>query len=262
MSINSYLEDVASKLIIRDDEREAISKSVDVFKDRMKDYFDGHESVDLKEIKIFGSYDRDTDLPQSIDYDTDVDIMLVMNDDGCSPQTYLDRVKRAVEAKYSTSDIVQSSPTIVLRMNHIKFEITPALNDGIYHIKDSNNRWIPTYCFSDLSNLADANKANNNMIKPVIRLVKYWNVDKNYKSFSSYQVEKKIVNYYLSNRYMGYNTKEYLLFAMKQLRDLVSYESQRKRLENTISKIGEAIEDEPKYKTICIDEIKEVINKI
>lgn len=98
MSINSYLEDVASKLIIRDDEREAISKSVDVFKDRMKDYFSSHESVNLKEIKIFGSYDRDTDLPQSIDYDTDVDIMLVMNDDGCSPQTYLDRVRRAVDA--------------------------------------------------------------------------------------------------------------------------------------------------------------------
>ena len=57
-----------------------------------------------------------------------MDIMLVMDDDGATPQTYLDRVRRAVEAKYSTSDIKQSSPTIVLQMNHIKFEITPAIH--------------------------------------------------------------------------------------------------------------------------------------
>lgn len=136
MSINSYLEETASNLIIKGNEKESIDVSLNIFKDRMRDYFSKYESVDLKEIKVFGSYQRDTNLPQSVDYGTDVDIMLVMDNDGATPQTYLDRVRRGVEAKYSTSQIRQSSPTVVLQMLHIKFEITPAIMDGgLYKIK-------------------------------------------------------------------------------------------------------------------------------
>lgn len=136
MSINRYLEETASKLIIKGNEKESIDVSLNTFKDRMRDYFSKNESVNLKEIKVFGSYQRDTNLPQSVDYGTDVDIMLVMDNDGSTPQTYLDRVRRGVEAKYSTSQIRQSSPTVVLQMLHIKFEITPAIMDsGLYRIK-------------------------------------------------------------------------------------------------------------------------------
>lgn len=116
MSINRYLEETASKLIIKGNEKESIDVSLNTFKDRMRDYFSKNESVNLKEIKVFGSYQRDTNLPQSVDYGTDVDIMLVMDNDGSTPQTYLDRVRRGVEAKYSTSQIRQSSPTVVLQM--------------------------------------------------------------------------------------------------------------------------------------------------
>ena len=105
MSINRYLEETASKLIIKGNEKESIDVSLNTFKDRMRDYFSKNESVNLKEIKVFGSYQRDTNLPQSVDYGTDVDIMLVMDNDGSTPQTYLDRVRRGVEAKYSTSQI-------------------------------------------------------------------------------------------------------------------------------------------------------------
>ena len=79
--------------------------------------------------------------------------MLVMDDDGATPQTYLDRVRRAVEAKYSTSDIKQSSPTIVLQMNHIKFEITPAIQSySQYKIKDQWSGWMYTNCLTDFVN--------------------------------------------------------------------------------------------------------------
>ena len=119
MSINRYLEETASKLIIKGNEKESIDVSLNTFKDRTREYFSKNESVNLKEIKVFGSYQRDTNLPQSVDYGTDVDIMLVMDNDGSTPQTYLDRVRRGVEAKYSTSQIRQSSPTVVLQMLHI-----------------------------------------------------------------------------------------------------------------------------------------------
>ena len=263
MSLNSYLDEIASKLIIKGSEKESIQNSISVFKSRMKDYFMCHEAVGLKEVKIFGSYHRDTNLPQKVDYGTDVDIMLVMDNDGATPQTYLDRVRRAVEAKYSTSVIKQSSPTIVLQMQHIKFEITPAIMDGgLYMIKNGNNEWMYTYCATDFSNLSTANKNNCYMVKPSIRLVKYWNKSKNYGSFASYEIEKAIVNYYSSCQYDGYNTKQYLLLSLKCIRNLAVYEYQKERLQKAINNIQEAIEDEVKYPSLALDELKRVIGEL
>ena len=51
MSINRYLEETASKLIIKGNEKESIDVSLNTFKDRMRDYFSKNESVNLKEIK-------------------------------------------------------------------------------------------------------------------------------------------------------------------------------------------------------------------
>ena len=263
MSINRYLEETASKLIIKGNEKESIDVSLNTFKDRMRDYFSKNELVNLKEIKVFGSYQRDTNLPQSVDYGTDVDIMLVMDNDGSTPQTYLDRVRRGVEAKYSTSQIRQSSPTVVLQMLHIKFEITPAIMDrGLYRIKNNRNEWIYTFCALDFSNLTIANKNNHNMIIPLLRLLKYWNVSKNYKAFSSYELEKIMVNYYQPSQYQGYDLKEYLLTGMNELYKLSTYNYQKERLDKAMYNIKEAIKDEEKYPSCAMSEIKEVIGEL
>lgn len=263
MSINRYLEETASKLIIKGNEKESIDVSLNTFKDRMRDYFSKNESVNLKEIKVFGSYQRDTNLPQSVDYGTDVDIMLVMDNDGSTPQTYLDRVRRGVEAKYSTSQIRQSSPTVVLQMLHIKFEITPAIMDsGLYRIKNNRNEWIYTFCATDFSNLTIANKNNHYMIKPLLRLLKYWNVSKNYKAFSSYELEKIMVNYYQPSQYQGYDLKKYLLTGINELYKLSTYNYQKERLDKAIYNIKEAIKDEEKYPSCAMSEIKEVIGEL
>ena len=58
MSINSYLEETASNLIIKGNEKESINVSLNIFMDRMRDYFSNKESVNLKEIKVFGSYQQ------------------------------------------------------------------------------------------------------------------------------------------------------------------------------------------------------------
>ena len=263
MSINRYLEETASKLIIKGNEKESIDVSLNTFKDRMRDYFSKNESVNLKEIKVFGSYQRDTNLPQSVDYGTDVDIMLVMDNDGSTPQTYLDRVRRGVEAKYSTSQIRQSSPTVVLQMLHIKFEITPAIMDsGLYRIKNNRNEWIYTFCATDFSNLTIANKNNHYMIKPLLRLLKYWNVSKNYKAFSSYELEKIMVNYYQPSQYQGYDLKKYLLTGINELYKLSTYNYQKERLDKAIYNIKEAIKDEEKYPSCAMSEIKKVIGEL
>ena len=73
MSINSYLSELASNLVLSDYEKNGISTSINTLKFRADSYFSG-----LEEIKIFGSYDRQTILPRKVDENSDIDIMLVL----------------------------------------------------------------------------------------------------------------------------------------------------------------------------------------
>ena len=261
--LNNYLDNIASELIIKGKEDDAIRNSIDAFGRNMTAYFKNYESVNLEDIKVFGSYDRDTDLPQSIDTNTDVDIMLVMEDDQCTPQTYLDRVRRAVKKYYTSSEIKQSSPTIVLQMNHIKFEITPAIKDaGVYRIKNDDNYWIMTSCVTDFNNLTTANKSNYYMIKPTIRLIKYWNVSKNYKAISSYELEKTIVNHYYNCQYQGYDTKSYLLTGLESLRIISMSRIVRERLEKAISNVKSAIDFESVNEILSCNYMEKVIDEL
>ena len=86
----------------------------------------------------FGSYTRVTILQRKADEESDVDYMVVFdNSNNYTPQTFLDRLKRFAETKYSTSEIYQSSPTIVLELNNIKFELVPAYkNLATYYIPE------------------------------------------------------------------------------------------------------------------------------
>ncbi|MFV8635809.1 hypothetical protein [Ralstonia pseudosolanacearum] len=53
--------------------------------------------------------------------------MVVFSDSGATPQTYLNRLKIFVEKRYGSSEIYQSSPTIVLELraantSHLRIE--------------------------------------------------------------------------------------------------------------------------------------------
>ncbi len=262
MSVNSYLNDTASKLVLNYNEKLSIATSKTAFINRMNSYFKYHESVDLLDVIEFGSSQRETNLPKSVDSNTDVDIMLVLSDDNATPQTYLDRVRRALEYEYNSSDIKQSSPTIRLLMNHITFEITPAIKFFTgYRIK-SGDEWLITYAYQDFDNLSKCNQLNNSMVKPLIRLLKYWNVTKNDGSFSSYKIEKIVINEYSSNRFQGYDYKKYLLTGFKDLYSLCYSDNQRNRLDVAISNVEYAINNELEYPNTSLDKIKKIIKEI
>lgn len=130
-----------------------------------------------------------------MDENSDIDYMVIFKDDGSKPQTYLNRLKRFVETYYSRSEIYQSSPTIVLELNHIKFEIVPAKEVwGQKYIPDGSGDWMATNPNDFNNTLTDKNKNNGNLIKPTIRLAKYWNAKNGY-IYSSYLFEKRIVGF-------------------------------------------------------------------
>ncbi|MBL1176813.1 SMODS domain-containing nucleotidyltransferase [Pantanalinema sp. GBBB05] len=194
MSVNSHLRSLASTLTLSEAEKSSITTSIDTLSCRLTSYFG---STVISHFQ-FGSSTRGTILPRKADSYSDIDYMVVFNtsDGQKKPQTYLDRLRRFVEAKYSTSEIHQSHPTIVLSLNHINFELVPAIYNYGYQIPSPASSWLEwTNTAPSGTNqlLQDKNKINNYQIKPLVRLIKYWNTRKGHP-FTSFSLEQYIVN--------------------------------------------------------------------
>lgn len=213
------MRDLADSAYLRDTQRESINRSIRTLQSRLSTYFVG----ELTEHFIFGSYTRDTILPRSMDEQSDVDYIVVFNSNNFKPQTYLDKLKRFVEFYYSRSEITQSNPTIVLTLNHIKFELVPAINTLFYGLqipakRADLNDWISTDPNDINQTLSDTNKDNKNLIKPMIRLVKYWNAKNNYP-FASFELEKMLAerSYIIVSLMTSGQLKDYFFDAIESL---------------------------------------------
>ena len=145
MTVQSYLESRAAKAILSPDETSSINTSISTLSTRLGGYFTS-PGDGLANRFLFGSATRGTILPRTIDKDSDIDYMIVFEKGGFNPQTYLDRLRRFVEKYYHSSDIYQSSPTLVLELNHIRFDLVPALSlsASAYIIPDGSGGWMQT----------------------------------------------------------------------------------------------------------------------
>lgn len=199
MSVNSYLTNLASRLVLSPEENSSITTSINTLSSRLDSYFGGTITRHFK----FGSSTRGTILPRRADSNSDIDYMVVFNvSDGLKkPQTYLDRLRRFASDKYSTSEIYQSHPTLVLELNHIKFELIPAVPWLLifgYQIPSPSSSWsdwMQTNPNAFNQKLTEKNKSNNSQIKPLIRLIKYWNANNGYP-WNSFLLEDFICDQY------------------------------------------------------------------
>lgn len=193
MSVLSYLQTRASNAVLSTDENSSINTSISTLQSRLNSHF----GTKLSEHFRFGSSTRGTILPRSMDEHSDIDYMTVFAEAGYAPQTYLDRLKKFVDAYYSTSEVYQSSPTIVLKLNHIKFELVPALKGAWsgYQIPNGTTAWQSTDPNDFNAKLTQKNNEESYLIKPTIRLAKFWNAQNGYV-FDSYGLEKWIVDQY------------------------------------------------------------------
>tara|TARA_Y100000310_G_scaffold91222_1_gene88549 strand:+ start:14182 stop:15012 length:831 start_codon:yes stop_codon:yes gene_type:complete len=219
MSVNSYLKGLADSAVIRHSEKESINRSISTLQTRLNNYF-GNQ---LSQHFIFGSFTRGTILPRSMDGKSDIDYMVVFDDSNYKPQTYLNKLRQFVELYYSRSEITQSNPTIVLTLNHIKFELVPAINSiwsglQIPAKRAELNDWISTSPNDINQTLTNTNQSNKNLIKPMIRLVKYWNACNNYP-FASFELEKELAerSYILVSLMTSGQLKDYFFDAIDSL---------------------------------------------
>jgi hypothetical protein len=176
-----------------DAQAEAVEKSLAALRRGLAEYF-----PDLvKEQITFGSYTRRTNLPLRVDPYSDVDHMVVFaRERGERPQTFLDRLKRFSEERYPRSLAKQSSPAVVLILNHIRFDLVPAYKDwwGDYRIPtraSTFDDWMDTNPNDFKPYLERRHRETDYQMRPLIRLMKYWNALNNYP-FETHRLEKNI----------------------------------------------------------------------
>ena len=206
MSIISHLQSLSSELIITEEERGLINQYMGTSETRLLQYFNNNQ---IAERFPFGSFTRKTLMPRKADSRSDVDYMVVFNPTKPThnlygpqytyyePSTYISWLKSFVDARYSTSEIYTSNPTVVLQLSNFKIELVPAIKDALdtYSIPapaSSYTRWMTTTPNSFNESVRRKNAAENSLIRPLIRLMKYWNAQNGYV-YSSYELEQKIV---------------------------------------------------------------------
>lgn len=249
MTINSYLMQIANRAILRDEEREGVQRSIATLQTRLKTHF----GTQVRQHFVFGSYSRGTILPRSMDAQSDVDYMVVFSDSGLQPQSYLDRLRRFAEVQYGRSEVAQAHPTVVLELNHIRFELVPALQSWWNGLQipakgSGYQSWQETDPKGFNEKLTSANQANGNLIKPLVRVMKYWNAIAGHP-FESYALEQQVAGHgygffgLLASGQIGefffqiVDALELGLFAPQWKRDAVArlkqYSSQARALERT-----------------------------
>ena len=218
MSVLNFLTNTASSAVLSSSEQSSITSSITTLQSRMALHFgSGAIAQDFR----FGSSTRGTILPRSMDEQSDIDYMVVFSDVSATPQTYLNRLKTFVEKRYGSSEIYQSSPTIVLELNHIKFDLVPATKTwlGELQIPNGAGGWMTTNPTDFNATLEAKNREHKSLIKPTIRLFKYWNATAGFP-FQSFEMEKWVCG--LSFWFLA-NQKDYFLAVIENLNTSTSY---------------------------------------
>jgi len=255
MSVLTYLQNRASNAVLSTTEQTSINTSISTLSSRLNSYFGTTVAQHFR----FGSSTRGTILPRAMDEHSDIDYMIVFSESGYTPQTYIDRLRRFADAYYTSSDIKQSSPTIVLQLNHIKFDLVPALADTwttAYKIPEGPSAWQNTNPNDFNATLTTKNQSEYGLIKPTIRLAKFWNAKAGYV-FDSYAFEKWIVEQYY---YLGSNQKDYLFAAFDKLvaNQAAQWRNERiNRAKEIIAKVREYERDNMPY--TAESEVKKLI---
>ena len=219
-SLNGKLGQLAAQYYISygSTEQKKIDASVATLKIRLRFHF----GSDILSVVEFGSYKRDTILPRQYDELSDVDLMIFFNHSSLqvSPGTYRNYLMKFAEERYSRSAVKKSHPTVVLELDHIKYDLVPAyeeisvwsINKTTY-IPQTDSSWMTTDPHGFNAELTRVNTANGSNIKKVVRLLKAWNAKVDFP-IPSYTLEQEIARM----TYWGCTTLEdYFFRAIENL---------------------------------------------
>lgn len=231
MDINTYYTELGNALIFSPDKRERIDISIDYFKQKIWGQFQDR----LVEVVVYGSYSRETIIRK--DDEADVDIVVIYKTREVQPDTYLKQIKTFCENTYNRSTIYQDHPTIVIDMEHIKFEIVPSIyvSTGVVKIpapKSKELKWVNTNPKGLITKVQNKDKNNKNLILPIIRILKYWNTLSG-RPFASFQIERAVVD----KIYTCTTIKQYFSTAISAIEEIAIGDTQKRAIRNLRDKL-------------------------
>jgi predicted nucleotidyltransferase len=229
--VGTYLTSLADQLIIEDGLRQRIDKSIGYLRGKIWELFQDK----LASVSVFGSYDRNTIIP--LDDDLDVDILIIFKTNELQPDTYLKKIKEFCEKNYPKSEIYQDHPTVAVELDHIKFELVPSFynSNGVVKIPASRSEkltWITTNPEVFKNKVLTKDKNNKNLIIPLIRVFKYWNI-LNGKPFKTFELE----NYIVSKEYFSSTVREYFYAISVGLDTIAKSDNQKECVDNLKERI-------------------------
>lgn len=265
MSINSYLTNLQNELYVNGTEREKIRKSIDTISLRLNMYFGEEKNCEHRIVKkeTFGSYSRDTMLSRKYDEKSDVDYMIIFEDaDQYSPQTCLNWLKGFAEHWYSTSIVKQSLPTIVIELENIKFELVPAYETlwGSKYIALDSSSWQYTNPKELNDKMLEVNNNTSYEFKRMVRIIKYWNIKKNYRKYISYELEAYLTDkfqYSYSNCKSNFDYLDWAFYFLGQYKYIDQYVTSRIEKAKQYIQSAKGYENDG-YSSLAEEQIKKI----
>mgnify|MGYP002077783954 CR=1 FL=1 len=188
MDIDTYLTTLSKGLLVQPGLKERIEISIGHLRQNLWGVFQER----LQDVAVFGSFDRGT----FIDADplSDVDVLVLFKQREFQPETYLKRIRAMCESKYPRSQVFQDHPTVVIDMDHIRFELVPAYRPSARTTKipaprSKELKWIDTDPAAAKKALLEKDQRNKGHILPLVRIMKYWD-HLNDHPFASFELER------------------------------------------------------------------------
>jgi predicted nucleotidyltransferase len=216
-NINTYLTRLSKQISSSTDERERIDKSFNYLEGKIYEHFRGR----IDTVSLFGSYSRGTELSQLVDPNSDVDVLVVFKTNEYQPDTFLKHLQEFADKIYSRSEVSPDHPAITIILNHAKFELVPAYWERNIFSSDELKipaprnkelKWVTTKPLELKRAVLEKDTAENQLIIPTIKLVKYFN-SKRGKPYESFRIEAQAID----TRYNKGELKGYLLKFINDL---------------------------------------------
>lgn len=242
LSLDSYLKSLSFSYYLKNDSDEV--KRINTSLSGLLTNLNTHFSSLIKRKFVFGSYDRDTILPRKFDSKSDIDVMVVFNHTEYerTPETYRTWLKLFADKYYKDrygSEVVKSFPTVTIRLGHIYFDLVPAKEEILWYSSTlsipGNFGWRTTDPNDIKKKLTEANTKYNQVVRPIIRLLKAWNCNNGYP-YDSYLLEQQITGM----NFFGDNVQSGFFYAVGQL----SITDKTLSLKNNINEVKKALEND------------------
>lgn len=218
MPIDKHLTKIANQSILTDDVKDEVQRTLGALQTRLQQHF----GAQLQTSVVFGSYSRGTILPRVMDARSDVDYMIVLSA-ASEPSVLacLEQLKGFARQRLGIATPSHDQATLRLESPKIRFELVPAtvnLFGGLQIATPAglHGSWLDTDPQSAHDKLTDANRRHHGLIRPLVRILKYWNATANYP-FEPFVLEQKVVGFALGQKNPSTRISDYFIHFVEAL---------------------------------------------